>query len=454
MSDYVQDLMAEVRSKSPGEIEFHHVVKEMAESLGPVLERHPQYRQARILERLIEPERKITFRVCWLDYAGRVQVSRGCRVQMNSALGPYHGPLRFHPSASCSILKSLAFDQVFKNALTMLPLGAGAGGADFDPKGKSDEETMRFCHAFMDELHRHLGPNTDVLTRDIGVAGREIGYLFGRYRKLRNEYTGVVTGKGLGWGGSAMRLEAAGYGAVYFAAEMLATRGESLDGKTCLVSGSGNVAQFTMEKLLELGAKVLTFSDSSGYIYDPNGLDREKLDWLMELKNLRRGRIREFAQKFRSAEYMPSGTGGLDENPQWDHKASCAFPCATQNEISVRDARRLLQNGVYLVSEGANMPTAPEAVQLFVERGILFGPGKAANAGGVAVSGLETAQNAIRCPWTRTELDRRLGEIMKSIHAACLEAAESFGTPGNYVDGANIAGFFRVADAMIDQGVI
>jgi len=454
MAHYVQDLMAEVKSRNPGEPEFHRAVQEVAESLAPVLDRHPHYRQARILERLIEPERSLLFRVCWVDDAGRVRVNRGYRVQMSGAMGPYAGGLRFHASVTLGILKSLAFGQVFRNGLTTLPLGAGAGGADFDPKGKSENEVMRFCQSFMNELHRHLGPNTDVPTRDIGVGAREIGYLFGQYRRLRNEFTGVLTGKGLSWGGSLMRQEAAGYGAVYFAAEMLATRKQTLEDKTCLVSGSGNVAQFAIEKLVELGAKVVTFSDSSGSIYDPEGVDREKLAWLLELKNYRRGGIWEFAKKFPSAEYTAAEVGGLDRKAVWSHPAFCAFPCATQNEIGERDAENLLQNGVQVVSEGANMAATPEAMRLFLDRRILYGPGKAANAGGVAVSGLEMAQNSMRFPWTREEVDQRLRVIMRGIHDACLEAAEQYGAPGNYVDGANIAGFLRVADAMLDQGVV
>jgi glutamate dehydrogenase (NADP+) len=373
---------------------------------------------------------------------------------MNGSIGPYKGGLRFHPSVNQSILKFLALEQVFKNSLTILPMGAGQGGSDFDPKGKSDHEVMRFCQSFMNELHRHLGPNTDIPDGDIGVGGREIGYLFGQYRKLRNEFTGALTGKGLNWGGSLLRLESTGYGVVYFASEMLATRDQTLEDKSCLVSGAGKVAQFVIEKLIDLGAKVVTFSDSSGYIYDPDGVDREKLEWLKELKNVRRGSIREFAERYPGAEYTSAEIGGLDENPLWTREAGCAFPCATQNEINHRDAQNLLQNGVQLVCEGANMPTTPDAIKAFTDRRILYAPGKAANAGGVAVSGLEMAQNSMRFAWTREEVDRRLNVIMKNIHEACLNAAEEFGTPGNYVNGANIAGFMRVADAMIDQGVI
>jgi glutamate dehydrogenase (NADP+) len=446
--------MAEVKSKSAAEPEFHQAVAEVAESLGPVLERYPHYREARILEQIIEPERAILFRISWVDDAGRVHVNRGYRIEMNGAIGPYKGGLRFHPSVNLGILKFLAFEQVFKNSLTTLPMGAAQGGADFDPKGKSDNEVMRFCQSFMNELYRHIGPNRDIPDTDIGVGGREIGYLFGQHRKLRNEFTGALTGKGLNWGGSLLRSEATGYGVVYFAAEMLATRKETLEGKTCLVSGSGKVAQYTIEKLIELGARVVTVSDSSGHIHDPEGIDRDKLVWLKELKNIRRSGLRTFAEKYPSAEYTPAEAGDLEENPLWNHKAVCAFPCATQNEINGRDAQNLLQKGVYVVSEGANMPTTPEGVKLFVNQRILYGPGKAANAGGVAVSGLEMAQNSMRFAWTREEVDHRLRVIMENIHRTCLDAAEDFGTPGNYVNGANIAGFVKVADAMIDQGVI
>jgi glutamate dehydrogenase (NADP+) len=454
MSSYVQKLMAEVKAKNTAEPEFHQAVKDVAESLSPVLERDPHYREAKILERIIEPERTITFRVAWLDDAGRIQVNRGYRIEMNGVIGPYKGGLRFHPSVNQSILKFLALEQVFKNSLTMLPMGAGQGGSDFDPKGKSDHEVMRFCQSYMNELYRHLGPNTDIPDGDIGVGGREIGYLFGQYRKLRNEFTGTLTGKGLNWGGSLLRLESTGYGLVYFASEMLATRDETLEGKSCLVSGAGKVAQFVMEKLIHLGAKVVSFSDSSGYVYDPEGVNSEKLEWLKELKNVRRGRIREFAERYPGAEYASAEMGSLDENPLWTRKADCAFPCATQNEINHRDAQNLLQNGVQLVCEGANMPATPDAIKAFTDKHVLYAPGKAANAGGVAVSGLEMAQNSMRFAWTREEVDGRLKVIMKDIHEACLNAAKEFGTPGNYVNGANIAGFMRVADAMIDQGVI
>ena len=418
-----------------------------------MLEKNPEYREAKILERISEPERVIMFRVPWVDDKGEVQVNRGYRIEMNSAIGPYKGGLRFHPSVNLGILKFLAFEQVFKNSLTTLPMGGGKGGSDFDPKGKSDNEVMRFCQSLMTELCRHIGQFTDVPAGDIGVGGREIGFMFGQYKRIRNEFVGVLTGKGLNWGGSLIRPEATGYGAVYFAAEMLTTRGETLEGKTCLVSGSGNVSQYTVEKILDLGGKAVTCSDSAGYIYDEAGIDREKLAFLMELKNVKRGRINEYADKFKSAVYTPVDKA-KDFNPLWDHKAECAFPSATQNEINAKDAANLLKNGVYVVSEGANMPTVPEGVDLFVEKGILYGPGKAANAGGVATSGLEMSQNSLRLSWTREEVDARLHGIMKAIHKQCVEAAAAYGTPGNYVAGANIAGFLKVADAMIDQGVV
>jgi glutamate dehydrogenase (NADP+) len=380
-------------------------------------------------------------------------VNRGFRIQMNSAIGPCKGGLRFHPSVTLGILKFLAFEQVFKNSLTTLPMGGGKGGSDFDPKGKSDNEVMRFCQAFMAELYRHIGPDTDVPAGDIGVGGREIGYLFGMYKKLRNEFTGVLTGKGLNWGGSLIRPEATGYGCVYFCQEMLGTRKETLQGKRCLVSGSGNVAQYTIEKLLELGARPLTLSDSSGYVYDEAGIDREKLRFAMDLKNIKRGRIKDYADKWKGAQYTPFDPR-LDHNPLWNHKADCAFPSATQNEINGKDADNLLKNGVYVVGEGANMPSTIDAVNKFLAARILYGPGKAANAGGVATSGLEMSQNSMRLSWSREEVDQRLQRIMKDIHRACFETAERFGTPGNYVNGANIAGFLKVADAMMDQGVV
>ena len=450
---FVEDIMADVKAKNPAEPEFHQAVQEVVESLDLVLERRPEYRQAKIVERIIEPERVIMFRVPWLDDNGDVQVNRGFRIEMNSAIGPYKGGLRFHPSVTLGILKFLAFEQVFKNSLTTLPMGGGKGGSDFDPKGKTDNEVMRFCQSFMSELQRHIGPDTDVPAGDIGVGGREIGFLFGQYKRLRNEFTGVLTGKALNWGGSLIRPEATGYGAVYFAAEMLATRDETLEGKTCLVSGSGNVAQYAIEKLLDLGGKPVTLSDSGGYIYDEEGIDRDKLAWIMELKNERRGRISEYAERFSNAVYTPTDAAA-DHNPLWDHKADCVFPSATQNEINEKDAANLLNQGVYLVSEGANMPTVIEGVNQFIDAGILYGPGKAANAGGVATSGLEMSQNSLRMSWTREEVDSKLQGIMKSIHRAARETAEEYGTPGNYVNGANIAGFLKVADSMLDQGVV
>jgi len=452
-SSFVGDLMAEVRAKNPGEVEFHQAVQEVVESLDLVLERRPEYRSARIIERMVEPERVVMFRVPWQDDRGQYHINRGYRIQMNSAIGPYKGGLRFHPSVNLSILKFLAFEQVLKNSLTTLPMGGGKGGSDFDPKGKSDHEVMRFCQSFMTELARHVGPDTDVPAGDIGVGGREIGFLFGQYKRLRNEFTGVLTGKGLNWGGSLVRNEAAGFGAVYFAAEMLATRKETLAGKVCLVSGSGNVAQHATEKLLQLGAKPTTLSDSNGYIYDEAGITAEKLTFVLELKNVRRGRIKEYADRFKGVVYTPVDATA-DFNPLWNHKAQCAFPSATQNEINARDAQNLLRNGVYLVSEGANMPTVVEGVRQFIDAKILFGPAKAANAGGVATSGLEMAQNSMRINWTREEVDERLHRIMKAIHQACWETADEFGVRGNYVHGANIAGFLKVADSMMDQGLV
>ncbi len=453
MSASAAAFMEAVKAKNPAEPEFHQAVDEVVESLWPVLDKRPEYRKAKILERIVEPERVILFRVPWVDDKGEVQVNRGIRIEMNSAIGPYKGGLRFHPSVNLGILKFLAFEQVFKNSLTTLPMGGGKGGSDFDPKGKSDNEVMSFCQSFMSELFRHIGPDTDVPAGDIGVGGREIGYLFGQYKRLCNEFTGVLTGKGLNWGGSLIRPEATGYGAVYFAAEMLSTRNETLEGKKCLVSGSGNVAQYACEKILDLGGAPVTLSDSSGYIYDEAGIDREKLAFAMDLKNVRRGRIKEYAEKYSSAVYMAVDSK-LDYNPLWNHKADCAFPSATQNEINAKDAENLVNNGVYVVSEGANMPTTPDGVIIFIEKKILYGPGKAANAGGVATSGLEMSQNSLRLSWTREEVDQRLQGIMKSIHSSCVEASNEFGTPGNYVNGANIAGFLKIADTMLDQGVV
>jgi glutamate dehydrogenase (NADP+) len=453
MADYVKTLMADVVAKNQGEVEFHQAVQEVAESLEPVLARHPKYRDAKILERIIEPERVIMFRVPWVNDKGEIQIQKGFRIEMNSAIGPYKGGLRFHPTVYLGMLKFLAFEQVFKNALTTLPMGGGKGGANFDPKGKSDGEVMRFCQSFMTELCRHIGQFTDVPAGDIGVGGREIGFMFGQYKRIRNEFVGVLTGKGLNWGGSLIRPEATGYGAVYFAEEMLNTRDDTLEGKTCLVSGSGNVAQYTVEKILDLGGKAVTLSDSSGVIHDPEGLDREKLAFVLDLKNVKRGRIDEYTKKFKGAKFIPKDAKA-DHNPLWDIKADAAFPSAVQNEINAKDAANLLKNGVYVVSEGANMPTVPAGVEQFVKAGILYGPGKAANAGGVATSGLEMSQNSLRLAWSREEVDSRLHGIMKAIHKQCVEAAAEYDTPGNYVNGANIAGFVKVADSMLDQGIV
>ncbi len=442
-----------VNDKDPDQREFHQAVTEVLETIQPVMDQNPEYRSAKILERLVEPERVIIFRVPWMDEQGEVQVNRGFRIEMNSAIGPYKGGLRFHPSVNLSILKFLAFEQVFKNALTTLPMGGGKGGSDFDPKGKSDLEVMRFCQSFMAELFRHIGPNTDVPAGDIGVGAREIGYLFGMYKKLRNEFTGVLTGKSLNWGGSLIRPEATGYGSVYFAAEMLATRGKTLEGMPCLVSGAGNVAQYTIEKLIQLGAKPVTFSDSSGYIFDEAGIDGPKLEYIKELKNVRRGRAGEYVERYPEAVYTELDPRA-DANPLWNHKAACAFPSATQNEISAKDAQNLVNNGVMLVCEGANMPTVIEGINIFLDNNVLYAPGKAANAGGVSVSGLEMTQNSMRLSWTRQEVDDRLKIIMKSIHSTCINAAAQYGMPGNYVAGANIAGFVKVVDAMLDQGIV
>ena len=447
------DTIKFVIDRDPQEREFHQAVSEVVESIRPVLDKNPQYRREAVLERIVEPERVILFRVPWVDDQGQVRVNRGYRIQMNSAIGPYKGGLRFHPSVNLSILKFLAFEQVFKNALTSLPMGGGKGGSDFDPKGKSDGEVMRFCQSFMAELFRHIGADTDVPAGDIGVGAREIGYLFGMYKKLAREFTGVLTGKSLNWGGSLIRPEATGYGCVYFAAEMLATRGLTLEGKTCLVSGAGNVAQFTLEKLLDLGAKPVTCSDSSGYVFDPQGFDREKLAYLKDLKNYRRGRVSAYVEKFPEAVYTPVDAS-LGYNPLWNHKADCAFPCATQNEINDRDAQHLVDNGVVAVAEGANMPTTPEGVNIFLDHRLLYGPGKAANAGGVSVSGLEMSQNSMRLNWPREEVDKRLRGIMQNIHRMCRDTAEHYGHPGNYVAGANIAGFVKVVNSMLDQGIV
>jgi len=447
MSNFVDTIMADVKAKNPAQPEFHQAVQEVVESLEPVIQKHPEYKEARILERIIEPERVIMFRVPWVDDKGEVHVNRGFRVEFNSAIGPYKGGLRFHPSVNLGILKFLGFEQVFKNSLTTLPMGGGKGGSDFDPKGKSDNEVMAFCQSFMSELFRHIGPNTDVPAGDIGVGGREIGYLYGQYKRLRNAFEGVLTGKGLAWGGSLIRPEATGYGTVYFAEEMLKTQGKSFKGLKVAVSGSGNVAQYATEKVNELGGKVVTLSDSAGYIVDEDGISGEKWDFVMDLKNVRRGRIKEYADKFKGAKYY-EGTG------VWNVKVDVALPCATQNELNGKDAETLVKNGCICVAEGANMPTTPDGADIFVKNKVLFGPGKAANAGGVAVSGLEMSQNSLRLSWTREEVDRRLHDIMISIHKASSEAAEAYGHKGNYIVGANIAGFIKVANAMMDQGVV
>ncbi len=449
----MESVIQQVRTKDPEQYEFHQAVSEVLESVKPVLDRNLEYRRQAVLERIIEPERVIMFRVPWVDDDGNVQVNRGFRVQMNSALGPYKGGLRFHPSVNLGIIKFLAFEQVFKNSLTTLPMGGGKGGSDFDPKGRSDMEVMRFCQSFMSELFRYIGPNTDVPAGDIGVGAREVGYLFGMYKKIQNEFTGVLTGKSLAWGGSLIRPEATGYGSVYFAAEMLATRNQTLEGKKCLVSGAGNVAQFTTEKLIELGAVVQTLSDSSGYIYDPEGISQEKLEFVKQLKNIRRGRISEYVEFYPGATYTPCDPS-LDYNPLWNHQADCAFPSATQNEINGKDAENMNRNGVVLVSEGANMPSTPDAVHIFLDNNFLYGPSKAANAGGVAVSGLEMSQNSMRLSWPRQEVDSRLKQIMKLIHSTCLDAGVEYNMKGNYVAGANIAGFVKVVNAMLDQGVV
>jgi glutamate dehydrogenase (NADP+) len=446
-SNYIDQILETVRRRNPGEPEFLQAVTEVLRSIAPALERHPEYIESRLLERVIEPERVLMFRVPWQDDQGRVQVNRGFRIQFSSAIGPYKGGIRFHPTVYLGILKFLAFEQVFKNSLTTLPMGGAKGGSDFDPKGKSDSEVMRFCQSFMTELCRHVSADTDVPAGDIGVGGREVGYMFGQYKRIRNEFTGVLTGKGLAWGGSLIRPEATGYGCVYFCEQMLKTRGEDFQGKTCLVSGAGNVAQYTVEKLNELGARCVTMSDSDGTIYDSEGITPEKLAWVMDLKNSRRGRIREYVNKFPKAEY-------LHNRRPWDIPAQCAFPSATQNELSGEDARQLVKNGCYVVGEGANMPTTPDGVEVFREAKILYGPGKAANAGGVATSGLEMAQNSMRLSWSREEVDGRLKGIMTSIHTAAYETSKEYGVAGDYVTGANIAGFVKVADAMLAQGLV
>jgi glutamate dehydrogenase (NADP+) len=446
MDPRVEKFMANIVAKNPGELEFHQAVQEVAESLIPFIEENPKYKHAKILERIAEPERTIIFRVPWIDDKGEVQVNRGYRIEMNSAIGPYKGGLRFHPTVNLGILKFLAFEQVFKNSLTTLPMGGGKGGSDFDPKGKSDNEVMKFCQSFMTELFRHIGPDTDVPAGDIGVGGREVGFMFGQYKRLKNEFTGVLTGKGREWGGSLIRPEATGYGCVYFAEEMLKTRGESFKGKVVTVSGSGNVAQFATEKATQLGAKVVTLSDSAGFIYDPNGIDAEKLKYVMELKNVKRGRIQEYADKF--------GVEYYEGKRPWIIKCDIALPCATQNEINAEEAQTLVSNGCYVVSEGANMPSTPEAMEIYIQNKILYGPGKAANAGGVATSGLEMTQNSMRMSWSREEVDAKLHQIMINIHETCVKFGKESNGFINYINGSNVGGFVKVADAMMAQGVV
>ena len=441
----MQNFLDSVENRNPDQPEFLQAVTEVVESLWDFIKDHPHYMHAKVLDRIVEPERVVMFRVPWRNDKGDVEINRGFRVEFNSAIGPYKGGLRFHPSVNLSILKFLGFEQVFKNSLTTLPMGGGKGGSDFDPKGKSDNEVMSFCQSFMTELQRHIGPDTDVPAGDIGVGGREIGYMFGQYKRLRNEFTGVLTGKALNWGGSLIRPEATGYGCVYFTDEMLKANGDSFEGKSVAVSGSGNVAQYASEKVIELGGKVITLSDSGGSIHDPDGIDSEKLAYVMNLKNVQRGRIKEYADKF--------GVDYLEGERPWNVACDIALPCATQNEISVSDAKALVKNGCKVIAEGANMPTEPDAVEVFQEAGVLFGPGKAANAGGVAVSGLEMSQNSMRISWTREEVDQRLHSIMQNIHSACVTHGKE-GKSVNYVKGANIAGFIKVADAMLDQGVV
>ncbi|MBO7338291.1 MAG: NADP-specific glutamate dehydrogenase [Paludibacteraceae bacterium] len=443
----VNDFMTKIIAKNPGEGEFHQAVKEVAESLMGFIDENPKYKTAKILERMAEPERVIIFRVPWLDDKGNIQINRGFRVQMNSAIGPYKGGLRFHPTVNLGILKFLAFEQVLKNSLTTLPMGGGKGGSDFDPKGKSDAEVMRFCQSFMTELQRHIGADTDVPAGDIGVGGREIGFLFGQYKRLRNEFTGVLTGKGLEWGGSLIRPEATGYGLVYFANEMLKAAGKDFNGKTVVISGSGNVAQYAVQKATTLGAKVVTMSDSHGYIYDPDGINEEKLAYMMEIKNVRRGRVKEYVEKYKNAQYF-------DGKKPWGVKCDIALPCATQNEIQEEDAKTLVANGCWLIAEGANMPSTNEAIAVYQNAKILYAPGKASNAGGVATSGLEMTQNSERLPWTREEVDARLHQIMINIHATCVKYGKEADGHINYVKGANLGGFIKVADAMLAQGLV
>ncbi|MBE0551622.1 MAG: NADP-specific glutamate dehydrogenase [Ignavibacterium sp.] len=446
MSDYTNKILADVKAKNPSEPEFHQAVEEVMGSLELVLQRHPEYRSMKILERMVEPERTIIFRVPWLDDQGEIHINRGYRIEMNSAIGPYKGGLRFHPSVTMGILKFLAFEQVFKNSLTTLPMGGGKGGSDFDPKGKSDNEVMRFCQSFMTELQRHIGPNTDVPAGDIGVGGREIGYLFGQYKRLRNEFTGVLTGKGINWGGSLIRPEATGFGVVYFAQEMLKTKQTSFDGKTVAVSGFGNVAWGAVRKVTQLGGKVVTLSGPDGYIYDPDGIKGEKIDYMLKLRSSNKDAVEDYAKEFK-VQFVPG------KRP-WEVKCDVALPCATQNELNADNAKDLVKNGCMCVCEGANMPTTLDGYKVFSDAKILYSPGKASNAGGVATSGLEMSQNSMRLPWSSEEVDKRLHEIMVRIHDTCITTAEKYGKPGNYVDGANIAGFLKVADAMLDQGLV
>jgi len=446
MSDYTKNLVIKVKAQNANEPEFHQAVEEVVESLDLVLERHPEYRSAKILERMVEPERIIIFRVPWMDDQGEIHINRGYRIEMNSAIGPYKGGLRFHPSVTIGILKFLAFEQVFKNSLTTLPMGGGKGGSDFDPKGKSDNEVMKFCQSFMTELYRHIGPNTDVPAGDIGVGGREIGYLFGQYKRLKNEFTGVLTGKGLNWGGSLIRPEATGYGAVYFASEMLKTKGLDIENKVFAVSGFGNVAWGAVQKITQLGGKVVTLSGPDGFVYDKDGIKGEKIDFMLKMRSSAKDTVKDYADKFKVEFY--------EGKRPWGVKVDVAMPCATQNEIDGDDAKELVKNGCLCVCEGANMPTSIEGYKIFQNAGILYAPGKAANAGGVATSGLEMSQNSMRLPWSKEEVDSRLHEIMRRIHDTCVTTAEKYGTPGNYVNGANIAGFLKVADAMLDQGLV
>jgi glutamate dehydrogenase (NADP+) len=450
---HIEDVLKVIKARDPNQPEFFQAAEEVLESLGPVMDAHPEFVEAKLLERIVEPERLFQFRVPWTDDDGNVHVNRGFRIQFNGAIGPYKGGLRFHPSVNLSILKFLAFEQIFKNSLTGLPMGGGKGGSDFDPKGKSDAEVMRFCQSFMRELWRHIGANTDVPAGDIGVGGREIGYLFGQYKKLKNEFTGVLTGKGMSWGGSLIRPEATGYGLVYFVREMLATKGESFEGKTVAISGSGNVAQYACEKVIDLGGMPVTFSDSGGFIHDPAGIDREKLAWIMDLKNNRRGRISEYVEEYPDATYTVAQPEPY-VNGLWSVPVNVALPCATQNEINGEEAKALVDNNVMAVGEGANMPCTPEAIETLQNSGVMYAPGKASNAGGVATSGLEMSQNSLRYNWTREEVDAKLDRIMVEIHKNAFDTAKKYGREGDYVFGANVAGFLKIADAMMAQGIL